>query len=77
MIQLIHTGMTQQQRSDLLSALVTLEGEDTSTSSLNANQGPGGEDSNAPDGNDSSTAAQTSSPPVAASSTSSTNETSN
>ncbi|KAJ6219257.1 hypothetical protein RDWZM_005069 [Blomia tropicalis] len=77
LIQLIHTGMTQQQRSDLLSALVTLEGEDTSTSSLNANQGPGGEDSNAPDGNDSSTAAQTSSPPVAASSTSSTNETSN
>ena len=30
-MQLIHSGMTTQQRSDLLSALVTLEGEDTPT----------------------------------------------
>lgn len=31
LVQLIHSGMNQQQRSDLLSALVTLEGEDDST----------------------------------------------
>lgn len=31
LVHLIHSGMTQQQRSDLLSALVSLEGEHTQT----------------------------------------------
>lgn len=39
LIQLIHSGMTTQQRSDLLSALVSLEGEDTPTTTTGTSAG--------------------------------------
>lgn len=42
LIQLIHSGMTTQQRSDLLSALVSLEGEDTTPTATTANSTVGG-----------------------------------
>lgn len=37
-MQLIHSGMTQQQRSDLLSALVSLESEDDNIANTNVSQ---------------------------------------
>lgn len=38
LVQLIHSGMTQQQRSDLLSALVSLESEDENITNATASQ---------------------------------------